>query len=383
MGKIRKLIIENIYSVLLKMVKLIPVKQTNENKLLLVKTDEIGDYILFRNYFKIIRKSEKYQNFKITLVGNNAWKSLFLALDGNSVDETFWLEKNNFKSNLKYRFQFLKKFRSQSYTHVVNCIYSRGLNTDDAIVVVTKAKEKIGMVADFSNRNQSELRIDNEIYDILIDSGINQNFDFFRNQTFISELLNISKTELHVPYQTTIEEEKLIEQPYVIVFSSAGKPEKKWKPEYFADIIEYVKKNYGYKILICGSPSELRDSEAIISFLKNSADIENCTGKTSLLQTMVLLKHARLAISVDTGSVHMAASVACPIVALFSGKHYGRFAPYPNEVFAKFFVVYPDHIEKYIQENNPILDQPERLPNEAIQLIPPEKVIEKIAKALK
>ena len=90
---------------------------------------------------------------------------------------------------------------------------------------------------------------------------------------------------------------------------------------------------------------------------------------------MQLLKAATFTLSVDTGSVHLAAAVGCPVIGLYSGKHYGRFAPYPKDVFDKFWVIYPDHVEQYIKEQNLILSQPEKLPNQAIQMIPPEKVI--------
>ncbi len=47
------------------------------NSLLIVRLDAIGDYILFRNFLKVIRNSEKFNNYTITLCGNTLWKDIF------------------------------------------------------------------------------------------------------------------------------------------------------------------------------------------------------------------------------------------------------------------------------------------------------------------
>ena len=41
-----------------------------DKTLLIVKTDGIGDYVLFRNFLGIIRSSDKFKDFKITLLGD-------------------------------------------------------------------------------------------------------------------------------------------------------------------------------------------------------------------------------------------------------------------------------------------------------------------------
>jgi hypothetical protein len=50
---------------------------TSNKNLLLIKTDVIGDYILFRNFISEIRKKTKYQNANITLVGNYNFRKFF------------------------------------------------------------------------------------------------------------------------------------------------------------------------------------------------------------------------------------------------------------------------------------------------------------------
>ena len=60
----------------------------SSNKLLIVKLDEIGDYILFRNLLKFIREANKFRDYSITLCGNKAWKEIFDLYDSEFVENT-------------------------------------------------------------------------------------------------------------------------------------------------------------------------------------------------------------------------------------------------------------------------------------------------------
>ena len=46
--------------------------------LLIIKTDAIGDYILFRNFLSEVRNLSLYKNYKIILCGNELWKDIAL-----------------------------------------------------------------------------------------------------------------------------------------------------------------------------------------------------------------------------------------------------------------------------------------------------------------
>jgi ADP-heptose:LPS heptosyltransferase len=58
-------------------------------------------------------------------------------------------------------------------------------------------------------------------------------------------------------------------------------------------------------------------------------------------------------LSVDTGSIHLAAAVNCTVVGIFNGSQYKRFAPYPTELNQRFITVYSDEVE--LELNNEAL----------------------------
>ncbi len=116
----------------------------SEKSILLIRLDAIGDYILFRNFIEIIKKNEKYKDYKITLLGNEVWKEIAQKLDSEFIDDFIWLNRRKFNKNLIYRYRKLKEIIKKGYEIVVNPTYSREFYYSDIIVKVLTAKEKIG-----------------------------------------------------------------------------------------------------------------------------------------------------------------------------------------------------------------------------------------------
>ena len=50
-----------------------------------IKADAIGDYILFRNFIEIIKRSTKYSSYEIDLLGNEIWSDLATRHDGKYI----------------------------------------------------------------------------------------------------------------------------------------------------------------------------------------------------------------------------------------------------------------------------------------------------------
>src|SRR5471030_665385 len=57
-----------------------------KKRLLIMRTDVIGDYILFRNFIEVVRTSEKYKDYQVHLLGNPVWKDIALQYDGDFID---------------------------------------------------------------------------------------------------------------------------------------------------------------------------------------------------------------------------------------------------------------------------------------------------------
>ncbi len=90
-----------------------------------------------------------------------------------------------------------------------------------------------------------------------------------------------------------------------------------WPPERFAELGKRLIKDYDASILIFGSPNP---KEMALNAVIAQGVGDGCldmSGETSLLQLASLLRHCRLLVTNDTGTMHVAAAVDTRVVAIF------------------------------------------------------------------
>lgn len=91
-------------------------------------------------------------------------------------------------------------------------------------------------------------------------------------------------------------------------------PAKRWPTENYALIAKELKQ-LGHHVLIMGSPKDYATALEIEH--KSGCQLLNLCGKTSLLDAVDLLSCADLAISNDSGLMHIAAAVNIPQIAIY------------------------------------------------------------------
>jgi hypothetical protein len=88
-------------------------------RLLIIRLDDIGDYLLFRNQLGLYKKSPRWQGYSITLLGNASWQPVFTLLDSATVDETLWVNKNRYLQQADYRREIWRQLRAQGFDVVI------------------------------------------------------------------------------------------------------------------------------------------------------------------------------------------------------------------------------------------------------------------------
>lgn len=324
-----------------------------KKQLLIVKLDQIGDYVLFRNFLESVSNSEKYKNFEITLLGNIDCKDLAEKFDNAFINKFIWLQKRKFVKNKFFRKFFLSKMKKLKFDVLISPLYSRENDWTEPIVAAIAADEKIGSVGDLTNISAAQLDITNYNYTKLIDADNNVKFEFFRNKEFFENLLDekidINKTYFNISdYKSN--------KPYVVIFPGASGKYRRWPAENFAKVAKYISEKYNLEVKICGSVKDKRIARKIIknSKLKN---INNLTGKTKLYDLPELFAGAELIVSNDTSAYHIASAVNSKTICLSNGNTFGRFVPYPPNYSKNIKYAFPDEITNNLDNYDELVNK--------------------------
>lgn len=322
------------------------------NKILILRVDEIGDYVLWRKCLEELIKSDLCKGNELHFMGNASWKNLLEMEYGQQFEKTIWLQKNNFKTKVIYRFAISRMLFKENYQLVINPTLSRAKRVDDSLVKAAKAPLNFGFVRNNENYLSYEKDYDKHLYQQLLEVKEKPVFEFRINQIFTEWIckktipnLNLNIDPSLLPQQKFI----LSEVKYFIVFPGSRSSARIWDTGNFIEVSNYLYQKYKLTAIVCGGQGDIIYAEKFIQAYANP--VINITGKTSLPELLSVIKNAYCLLSVDTGSIHLAASVDCLALGIFNGSQYGRFSPYPKEISSKIISFYPKQVLEDINKN--------------------------------
>lgn len=323
------------------------------NRILIIRLDAIGDYILFRNYLSVIKESDRFNRFHITYLGNKIVRDLAEEYDAKFIDNFIWIDPtivNNLNLiNQVKRIKLAFKLKLNCYDIIINPVHSRIKEVDDFITLVG-AKKNIGSTGDTSNIGGADFYLKNIDYDHLINIPDFSNFEFFRNHIFFQQLCGINQNipSLFLPVEPSPKESVL----KVIIVPGAGAAFRRWSTTNFATAINLIAKNlsnFNLNFILTGISSEENIAQEIIQQLEPIVQYKDMTGKLSLVELVSSINNANLVISNETSAVHIAAAVKTGCICISNGNHFGRFNPIPSTLAKNIFTFYPDG--KFYDEN--------------------------------
>lgn len=109
---------------------------------------------------------------------------------------------------------------------------------------------------------------------------------------------------------------KLIDLRQPVVFLIGGKLQpKKWPLDHWVSLANLIGDNHS--ILIAGGESEIKEADYIVSKTKNTTSV---CGKLSVTELHYVLTKSVLAISLDTGAMHLCDAAGTKVIALISSR---------------------------------------------------------------
>jgi ADP-heptose:LPS heptosyltransferase len=293
---------------------------------LLIRLDNIGDFILWLDTAKVYR--QLYPNQKITLAANPSWAEL--ASSFPYWDEVISVDNNFFNKNWLYRWKLMGQFRQMGFETAIQPTYSRDFLVGDSLLYVTGARYRIGWTGDCVNIRSWLKSISDRWYTRLIGSDNNNLTELEHNSEFIRKLSGQTfyNCQPVIPQLIKLPSFLEIESPYCIIFPGSSWYGRQWSAEKFAQIALVLSKEYSWRIVICGGLNDTHIGLKVANLI--GEDVINLVGLTSLIELTELIRNSVFLISNETSAIHIAVAVETPSVCILGGGHFGRFLPYPD-----------------------------------------------------
>ncbi len=276
-------------------------------KILIVRTDRLGDVILSTPVIKNLRLT--YPNAHLAFMCRPYTKD---AVTGNTyLDEVIVYDKygkhNSILSTINFAFRLRKKRfdwaiilhptnRAHLITFLAGIPKRIGWNRKLGILLTDKLLHD----KQYGKKHESEYSLS-----ILESLGIpirGKETSFPLNQKAIdstnSRLLDAGVGA---------------EDGFIVLHPSASCPSKRWPQENFLSLARLLKAKSRFKIIIISSKDEAEFGE----LLARETDLIDFRGMFNLNQLGALLKRATLLISNDSGPVHIAASFNTLVISIF------------------------------------------------------------------
>jgi ADP-heptose:LPS heptosyltransferase len=220
--------------------------------------------------------------------------------------------------------------------------YSREFHLGDALLHASKAPVTIGSAGNSSNMFAWQKVISDRFYTRLVHAVPGLLFEFDRYREFFVGLAD-SPMPITKPSLDTSALSNPFRHPgkYAVFVPGASQKNKRWPPEKFGQLAKLMINTYGLEILVAGGPDEVLLARTVCTEA-GLAEQNNFAGKTTLPELAKLIEGAEILVSNDSAAVHIAVAVNTKVVSLLNGSHFGRFGPYPDDIYPHTRSLFPN-----------------------------------------
>lgn len=298
--------------------------------ILIVKLSAIGDVVHTLPLLEVLRKN--FAEARIDWVVEEEAGQIVLGhpmLDHVLVSRRKAWQKSLMISGersaaLREMLLFIRELRAHKYDLVIDL---HGLFKSGILTGLSKGKRKIGFTG---GKEGSSLFLTERPYQV----NYNQHAldRYLRTIDYLGFTRYPWKGEIPIgqPDRDAVEsfilENNLENERIVAINPMARWKTKLWEPERFSLLADRVQELLKGKVVFTGGPEDRIVIDEIVGHMKTTP--LDLAGRTSLKALAYLYSKCFLLITTDTGPMHTAAAMGCPVVALFGPTAPWRTGPY-------------------------------------------------------
>ena len=290
-------------------------QKNNFKRILIVRTDRIGDVLLSTPVIKAMRDSypDAYISMLVSpyakdIVEGNPYLDEAIIYDKDGKHKSWW-RSLKFASNLKK-----KRFDLSLILHPTNRAHL--ITFFAGITKRIGYDRKLGLLLTDKIKHSKQLGEKHEL---------EYNLDLLR-------YLGIEPKDkgLFMPIRPESEQwaQELFRQEGIknsdkllAIHPGASCPSKVWPNERFAELADGLAQRYGFRVAVVAGPKDIALAQNVIKHMRNPAI--NLAGRISVSQLASVLKRCQLFISNDSGPVHIASAIGTPVISIFGRSQKG------------------------------------------------------------
>jgi ADP-heptose:LPS heptosyltransferase len=333
----------------------LPTVATDPKKVLLIKVDDIGDFVLFRVFIQPLAVYCTSKGYHLHILVNKAIQALW-PTDISHV-EPIWLDKNRFWSDTAFKQEVLLQIAHSGFGQVWVPSYSRGLHLEDLLAGSAKGATRTAWLGRSNNAFDFEDEAANQLYGDLRPEEKGMLHEFGRNRMRVGELtesnIGLPSLPLLPSYAPTLVDVPRPNHPYLVLVPVGSTPSKRWPLKSFIELGKQLLAKTKVNIVLVGGLGDIRLVSSLEEGLATRDRVFNLAGKLDLQQLAAVVAEAKLVISNDTAAAHIATAYRVLLITLANGNNYGRFAPTPPEWHLNALTFYPPTFLKVLKQHGP------------------------------
>jgi len=300
---------------------LIP-KKTHSGKVLIVKDNSIGDFLLFSGVLSFYIRH--FGNKVYCLVNNNVEEAARLYTENVIV-----IDNKKYFASLKYRYELLNRLNDIGFGMAVNSILNSSESRDMLYILkIPMTYLYSGVVMELKKRRRWENRAaiipSLEMFD---KNGIYTRV-LSHEKHFMESILKINTSyddiKPYIPLKNTSSERvcdkfSLHDSKYFTFSFSSASLKKNYPADKLMEVIGYLHRRLDMKAVLIG-----HDQYGLAELPDFVVDLR---GKTSLTDAFGIIRHSRFFIGNETGTTHASWMMGVPTVMIYGGGHFGGFIP--------------------------------------------------------
>ena len=293
--------------------------------LLIISAGGLGDTVLFSLFASRFASLALEDELVTILLRNDSAKMAFV------LPKSFHIETVNFRDfrkSLSYRYKIANRLFKVHYRLIIATDQLRHPDLDEAMIEMASPEQALAMEPRSWPKHDVQLQLNRRLYKRLFDSGPNKLDKVVRWNNFANWLLGkkMPPPRVHIDPDTLAEKPKR-ETPDVLIQPFSAVAFKQSPVDIYRKIIESLSE--GTSVAIVGTPSDLEANPEY----KELLELPGVSFNSALFKELVPdIRAAKLVISVDTATMHLAAAIGTSTLCLASAAYVGEIVPYAPEV---------------------------------------------------